>query len=380
MFKLNPILTVSLAFLLTLNFLAQPVDAQNSDDEILAAGDPPLTSLMAGKVIVLLDWVLELNLSNEEQVEIKQHLIRAWRSGRQEDISGALDAIKTYEKVFQMSESERNAARGKLRDLILPGLRSDSTDPLAAMLLRKYDEKHGTSRAVSSPAISSARSGMRIGADAFTGVYRMIRPRPININNSGYEPGYWIEYITFLPNGKVYWTLPPEGLLYFDPAVAQRAHPDDWGTYEVVNDEIRILRGPQRIPYVITRTGDRLNNPPSLGKGTFRPIPPADGLKLEGSYRRAPTEPAISFTADGRFQDGGIFRYFGTGQRPDGTLFQDDGKGGSGTYTIEQYTLELKYSDGRIKHAPFIVFPENLATKPAVDSFILRREEVMKRQ
>ena len=116
-----------------------------------------------------------------------------------------------------------------------------------------------------------------------------------------------------------------------------------------------------------------------MGRGSFRPVPSADGLRLEGNYRRDPSEPTITFTRDGSFRDGGIFRYFGTMQRPNGTVYQDDGVGGTGTYLIEQNTLELRYSDGRIKRFPFIAFPENLAKKPAIDSFILRYEETMKR-
>jgi hypothetical protein len=121
-----------------------------------------------------------------------------------------------------------------------------------------------------------------VGTDGFTGIYRMLRPRALNINNNVPESGYYIEHITFLPSGHVYWSLPPEGLLHFGPAVAERAHSDDWGTYEIKNGEINILRGPGKSRYVITRSGERLNNPPSLGKGSFRPVPTADGLKLEG--------------------------------------------------------------------------------------------------
>jgi hypothetical protein len=203
----------------------------------------------------------------------------------------------------------------------------------------------------------------------------MLPPRAININSSHPEAGYWIEYITFLPNGNVYWSLPPEGLLYFDPLLTSRWDPDDWGTYTIKNGEIHVLRGPSKQLYVITRNGERLNNPPSLGKGTFRPVPSADGLRLEGNYRRSESEPTLKFTADGRFSDGGVFRNFGTLVRPDGSHYQDDGVPGSGTYIIEQNTLELRYSDGRVKRHPFIAFPENLAKKPAVDRFILRREE-----
>jgi hypothetical protein len=35
--------------------------------------------MMAGKVIVLLDWVLELKLTNAQQVKISEALIRSWQ-------------------------------------------------------------------------------------------------------------------------------------------------------------------------------------------------------------------------------------------------------------------------------------------------------------
>jgi hypothetical protein len=355
---------------------------QDPADVVLVNGDPPLTQLMVGKTIVLMDWVLGLDVDRAREMEIRRILIDTWRRGDRDDIRGVQAVIDVYEKVFRMNESERAAERSRLKEIFLQSLRVEKDDELSKLLVAAYNAAHG--RPQQNP--QSGNSGnatrgtrTRVGGDGFTGIHRMIRPRPLNINNSGYEPGYRVEYITFLPDGHVYWTLPPEGLLDFDPAVAQRAHPDDWGTYTIRNGEIRVLRGPQKLLYVLTRSGDRLNNPPSLGKGSFRHIPPADGLRIEGSYRRTDSEPAITFTVDGRFRDEGIFRNFGTAQRPDGTVYQDDGRGGSGTYTIEQYTLELRYSDGRVRRAPFIIFPENLAKKPAVDSFILRWEESMRR-
>ena len=358
-----------------------PAQAQG-EDVVLVPGNPPLTQLTVGKSIVLLEWALDIKLSPEQELKIKQTLIRAWQTNDREDINGTLEIVGVYEKVAKLSEGERNNARGAIQEAILKSLRAEPDDELAGLLLSAYESAHSANAKVPAPSIksdSSTKNKLRVGTDGFTGIYRMLRPRALNMNNNVSESGYYIEHITFLPSGHVYWALPPEGLLYFDPAVAQRAHPDDWGTYELKNGEIHILRGPGKSKYLITRSGDRLNNPPSLGKGTFRPVPSADGLKLEGKYRRHQTEPTITFTTDGTFRDGGVFRYFGTLERPDGTVYQDDGIGGSGTYIIEQNTLELRYSDGRIKRHPFIVFPENLSKKPAVDSFILRSGERMER-
>lgn len=348
-------------------------------DTILVPGDPPLTQLMVGKVIVLLDWALELKLSKDQELQIKDALVSSWKAKNQSDIDGALQIIEVYEKVFRLSDAEREKARGPLGEVLLKAIQAEPDDPLSRILL---SARGGTAQSPARGSVTTsnqttrAGGGVRVGGDGFTGVYRMLRPRAISINSTIPESGYYIEYITFLPNGNVYWSLPPEGLLHFDQALTARWDPDDWGTYTIKsNGEIHVLRGPSRQLYVITRDGERLNNPPSLGRGKFRPVPNADGLRLEGNYRRWETEPALTFTADGRFRDGGAFKNFGTLVRPDGSHYQDDGVPGSGTYTIEQNTLELRYSDGRVKRHPFIVFPENLAKRPAVDRFILRREE-----
>jgi hypothetical protein len=373
-------LRVTILVVVGLCVLHVPTYSQGPDDVVLVKGNPPLTQLMVGKVIALLDWALELKLSREKEAGIRQNLIATWQKGDKPDVDGALEIIDLYEKVFPMSEAQRNAIKSKIQEILLQAIRSDPADELSRMLLSAYQASHAISRdAASTNAPALPKTALRVGADGFTGIYRMVRPKAISINSTTPESGYWIEYITFLPNGNVYWRLPPEGLLYFDPAVAQRAFPSDWGTYEIKSGEIHILRGPEKRPYVITRTGDRLNNPPSLGKGSFRPIPSADGLKLSGKYRRSDQEPGISFSTDGRFQDAGIFAGFGTAQRPDGSTYQDDGRGGSGSYIIEQNTLELRYSDGRIRRVPFIAFPENLAKRPELDSFILRYQEHMSR-
>jgi hypothetical protein len=376
-------------FLFVFSFgIAHTAAYSQQKDVVLVQGNPPLTQLMVGKVIVLLDWALELKLSKEQELKIKDVLIHSWQTNDREDIQGALDIIEIYEKVSRLSENERNNARGKLQEVILQSIRSEPNDELARMLLSAYQAAHSkpsktvpqsnSSPTQSNSSATTTRSKLRVGADGFTGIYRMVRPKALNIHRTIGESGYTIEYITFLPGGYVFWRLPSEGLLYFDPAVAQRAYPDDWGTYEIKNGEIHVLRGPQKKLYVITRNGERLNNPPSLGKGSFRPVPASDGLKLEGTYRWSENTPAIVFTKDGNFRDEGFF----TGVdavKPDGTFYKRDTRGGSGTYVIEQYTLELRYSDGRVKRFPFIVFQEQLAQEPALDSFILYYNDVIKR-
>jgi len=43
---------------------------------------------------------------------------------------------------------------------------------------------------------------------------------------------------------------------------------------------------------------------------------------------------------------------------------------------IEQNTLELRYTDGRIKRFAFVAFRENLMKKPAAESFLLYEQRL----
>lgn len=349
-------------------------------DVILVNGNPPLTQLMVGKTIVLLDWILDLKLTKDQENKIGDVIQNAWRTKNKAQMKSTLDVIDVYEHIVKLSEPERNKVKEKMQPQVLANLYKDPADKLSQVVISAYEASHSVTpkRMPSENSKNTVlqNSNSQAGAGGLSGIYRMLRPRSLNINSTVSESGYYIEYITFLPDGHLYWTLPPEGLLYFDNAVAQKAYPDDWGSYDFKNGEIHVLRGPEKTKYVITRNGDRLNNPPELGKGSFRQIPPLDGLKLEGNYRRHETEPTIIFTKDGQFTDGGIFRFFGTLARPDGSTYMDDGIGGSGTYLIAQNTLELRYSDGRVKRHVFIAFPENLADKPAVKSFLLHEQRL----
>lgn len=348
-------------------------------DIVLVNGNPPLTQLMVGKTIVLLDWVLDLKLTKDQELDIKNVLINSWKKSNTAEIKSTLEVIQVYDRVEKLSEPERNKVKEKLQPLLLQDLEKDPDDDLSKIIKAAYASAHANAprnTVVTTETQASVKSKLRVGADGFTGLYRMMRPKPLDINRSTYEHGYTIEHIVFLPDGNVFRSLPPEGLLYFDYSLACRTDPRDCGTYELKNGEIHIYLGPEKTQYVFTRNGQRINNAPELGKGSFRPIPAADGLKLEGNYRRHETEPSISFTQDGKFIDKGAFKNFGTIGRLDGSTFQDDGKGGSGTYLIEQNTLELKYSDGRIKRHVFVTFPENLVDKPAIKSFLLYEQRL----
>ena len=343
--------------------------AQAQEDPIVVQGNPPLTQSMVAKTLILLDWSLDIRLSDEQKTQIAQAIVGYWETKNRAEINNTLEAVKLVDGLKQASPAERDKAKEIIQAEILKGLRSDTNDEISQMVLKVFEATHSGNSSGPLQMNTAIKSSQRVGMDGLTGIYVGTR------NFSSSMSSVQLDYVTFLPGGHVYWTLPAEGLLYFDPRVAQRVSPDEWGTYEVVGREIRVSVG-NNLRYVFVREGNQLKLQPHSGSSairTYSQLATGDELKLQGRYRRSATEPAIVFSQDGNFRDEGVFRNFGTIGRPDGTTYQDDGRAGIGTYLIGQNTLELRYADGRVKRFAFTVLPENLLQQ-AVRSFRINYE------
>lgn len=335
------------------------------EDPIVVQGNPPLTQSMVAKTLILLDWSLDIRLSDEQKMQIAQAVIGYWKTNNRTEMNNTLEAVKVVDRLRQASPAERARAKDIIQAEMLKGLRSDTNDEISQMVLRVFETTHSGSSSGPTQVNNSAAAtkNQRVGLDGLTGIYVGTR------NFSSSMSSVQLDYVTFLPGGHVYWTLPAEGLLYFDPRVAQRVSPDEWGTYEVVGREIRVSVG-NNLRYVFVREGNQLKLQPHSGNSsirTYSQLATADELKLQGRYRRSATEPAITFSQDGSFRDDGIFRNFGTIGRADGSTYQDDGRGGTGTYLIGQNTLELRYSDGRVKRFAFTALPADLLQQPVTN-------------
>ena len=360
---------LSSLLIFTLGFAGGSVHSQ--EDVVIVEGNPPLTQSMVVKTLTLLEWSLDIRLSDEQRAKIARSIIGYWKTNNRTEISNTLEAVKLVDGLSRANQAEQDKAKDIIQAEMLKGLRSDTNDEISQMVLQVYEASR-SSRSLNRPQMGdpdALKSNRRVGADGFTGIYVGTR------NFSSSMSSVQLDYVTFLPGGQVYWTLPAEGLRYFDPRLAQRVHPDEWGTYEVLGREIRVSVG-NNLRYVFVKEDNHLKLQPHSGSSsvrTYSRLATGDGLKLQGSYRRSETEPAITFSKDGDFRDDGIFRNFGTIGRADGTTYQDDGRGGAGTYLIEQNTLELRYADGRVKRFAFTGLPGDLTQEP-VRSFRINYE------
>jgi hypothetical protein len=158
-----------------------------------------------------------------------------------------------------------------------------------------------------------------------------------------------LAWIVFFDDGRVYEELPDEGLLGLDRAANGSGH---WGRYRLDGGKgsytkpdvsaIPIeLIGPDKIKVSLT---------------TYHRTRPVNGARLDGAWttlgepddpwieQQPPGQrPVIRFTPDGRFTDEGVFALHVKSGDP------ANDRAGKGEYEIRDYTLRLRYKDGREK-------------------------------
>ncbi len=81
--------TLYMIFLAT--FFHTKICAQ--DDKTLVNGNPPLTKLMVGKTIVLLDWILDLKLTKDQENKIGDVIQNAWRTKNKAQMKSTLECL-----------------------------------------------------------------------------------------------------------------------------------------------------------------------------------------------------------------------------------------------------------------------------------------------
>lgn len=344
--------------LLVVSFQIQ-ASAQD-ENTVLVNGDPPLTVGMAGKVVGLLQWSLDLQFTKPQTAEIIRAIMSYWQEKNRAEMNSIIEVVATAEGLMKASEADLAKAKEMIRSSLVKSMEADKNDRLSQMVLQAYRASNAGTRTVDRTANPAKPSAANIGSDGFAGIYVGTR------NFSSSMSTVQLDYVTFLPNGFVYWSLPAEGLLHFDAAVARRAFPDEWGTYRIDGNRVMVSIG-NGLEYVFLISGEKLSLQPHPGSSsarTYSKLATADDLKLTGRFRRFAEDPAITFSENGTFRDEGIFRNFGTMGRPDGSTYQADGRGGNGEYFIGQNTIELRYSDGRVIRAAFTALPSDLAKRP----------------
>lgn len=223
-------------------------------------------------------------------------------------------------------------------------------------------------------ASGAPAAGLLKGQGKFDGIYRAVGQTGDPLSP---QRGIDYKYVAFFPDGRFLEKLPDQGLDKLNEGVEIRINPVGWGTYRMTGDVGRIVFPPDEysrnpIVWAFKEYSDHLK----LRGDDYYLLDRCDGLKLQGTFRRSDykttysARQGITFTLDGRFADEGVLAAAGVMVRnPAGNYDFDDGAPGRGTYRIANYTLELSYSNGRVKRTNFLLDPE--MQKTAVTEFFL---------
>jgi hypothetical protein len=239
-------------------------------------------------------------------------------------------------------EKKQEVVRAFLDGMKIVAQPAMAATPPAAEGGNRSSGNAGTIGADGAPRSGSGIVGVWMG---YKNNYPSFEPRP--------------RWYIFYEDGTVFEELPFHGLAGFSRAAskADRNEGGYWATYTVKGNSAAITKPginyPEKIvieaPGKITLDGRYLNR-----------CMPVDGLRLQGSwtYFTNPNDPSIDrmprgqapvfhFTSGGKFVDDGVVALFLT----EGNRSADHA--GSGAYEIRDFTLILRYSDGRVKTYAF---------------------------
>jgi hypothetical protein len=235
----------------------------------------------------------------------------------------SLMLVATNEKALQARQPELQS--------FVDGLQLAS--PSAAAV--KPSEAVGGSAA---PRPGSGITGVWMGFKTYTGDYE---PHP--------------RWYTFYEDGQVFEDIPRTGLAGFnrEASKADSGQKSYWGRYTFAGGAGSITKPGVNYPEVLLSEGaDKLK----VDSFHFYRCQEVNGLRLQGAWTSManPNDPALDrfpagqkpvfrFTSDGKFSDEGVFATF----LKSGDPRQD--AAGTGVYEVRDFTLILRFSDGRVK-------------------------------
>lgn len=208
---------------------------------------------------------------------------------------------------------------------------------------------------LASPSVATAKPVEPVGENAaprpgsgITGVWMGFKTYV-----GDYEPHP--RWYTFYDDGQVFEDIPRTGLATFnrEASKADSGQKSYWGRYTFAGGAGSITKPGVNYPEVLQSEGaDKLK----IDSFHFYRCQEVNGLRLQGAWTSLanPNDPALDrwpvdqrpvfrFSSDGKFSDEGVFATF----LKSGDPRQD--AAGTGVYEVRDFTLILRFTDGRVK-------------------------------
>jgi hypothetical protein len=131
--------------------------SRGQKNDVLLAGEPPLTQEMVNDFSAFFEWALEVTLTPSQRQSLKTALIKVWINKDKSEIEGTLSILQVQARLSQATPAERDSIREKIQPGLLENLRANPNDETSRMLLSAYESAHRQNRAVNNrPSSSSA--------------------------------------------------------------------------------------------------------------------------------------------------------------------------------------------------------------------------------
>jgi hypothetical protein len=263
-------------------------------------------------------------------------------------------------------EKQQAATQSFVDSLALAGQDAASTSAVAPNVPANAAAHGHTNEAGAAPRPGNGLSGVWMGFKQLYGE----APSP--------------RWYTFYDDGQIFEDIPRAGFTGFSREASQAdSHQHAyWGTYNFSSGAGIITKPGVRYPEKMLDEGaGKLK----IDSGHFYRCHPVDGLRLQGAWTSLanPNDPDLDrwpmgqrpvfrFNSDGKFTDEGVFATF----LKSGDPRQD--AAGSGAYEIRDFTLVLRFADGRVKQ---LAITGMLSADPAAqnDTLFIARSEFHKR-
>jgi hypothetical protein len=148
----------------------EQISNYQSENEVLAQGNPPLRQRDAGKLRDFFEWLFETKFSTAEQNEFQSLVIKKWNEGETE-ARGIVDLTKTHAQIQTLSESDREKIRLELLPKIAASFQNSQSELNSFMSgIYQNSRKNSAARNDSQNSVESERGGAATLAD-FAGTW-----------------------------------------------------------------------------------------------------------------------------------------------------------------------------------------------------------------
>lgn len=112
------------------------ISAQTAN--IIADGNPPLTQSMVGRLVGLMEWSLNMRLSDTERAALRESVVGYWKASDVKSIGSVVDILEFEKKIAGASDQQKRELQPQVEQSLIKAFEEDPADPMNKVLLGAY--------------------------------------------------------------------------------------------------------------------------------------------------------------------------------------------------------------------------------------------------